>query len=130
MKAGDVLLDGATQGCSDQYKFSETRTTAALELTTCRIAIDYLTDDLKFMGASDAAIDGVVDTCDALGADDVDLFYDTGWRDNANFLARLNAELLNAGFPDKAEDLAMAHDIFEISAMADEARYSFMFAEE
>lgn len=126
----DALLDKAAQSCSDQFKFSEDKTSAARDLAMYGVSIDYLSDALSFMDASDEAIDGVFDIYNGLGADEIDLLYDTDWRDDANFLAGLKAKLLKAGFPDDEEGLAMAYDIFEISALADDAMFSFALGDE
>lgn len=127
-KSADAMLDKATQACSEQFKFSEGEADAARDVAIYAVSVDYLTEDLMFMGVSDEAIDGVFDIFDALGEDDLDMFYDTAWRSDADFLARLKADLLKAGFPDAADELATAYDIFEISAMVSDAMFSFTLA--
>ncbi len=128
IKSVDVLLDRATQTCSDSFKYSEGEAAAARELAIYAVSVDYLTDDLMFMGVPDDAVDGVFDIFAALDADDIDLLYETGWRDNADFVARLKVELLKAGFPDMADELHVAYDILEISALADDAMFVFSFS--
>ncbi len=126
--AAGASLDKATQTCSDQFKFSEEEADAARDLAIYGVSIDYLSEDLMFMDVSDEAIDGVFDIYNALGADEIDLFYDADWRDDATFVARLKARLLAVGFPDVADELATAYDIFEISAMVDDAMFTFTLA--
>jgi hypothetical protein len=121
----NAALDKAAQTCSDQFKFSEGEAAAARDLGIYGVAVDYLIDELYFMDVSDAAVDGMFGVFDALGDDDLDIFFDTAWRTNVDFMARLKAQLLKAGFPDSDEELGTAYDIFEISALADEAMFSF-----
>ncbi|MEQ1780085.1 MAG: hypothetical protein ABMA14_01910 [Hyphomonadaceae bacterium] len=124
----DALLNKATQTCSDKFKFSEGEADAARDLAIYGASVDYLTEDLMFMDVSDEAIDGLFDVYRALDDDDIDMFYDAGWRDDANFIARLKARLLASGFPDQADELGTAYDIFEISAMVDDAMLTFTLA--
>ena len=128
MKSANAMLDKATQACSDQFRFSEDEADAARDLAIYGVAVDYLTEDLMFMDVSDEAIDGVFTVYSALSEDDLDMLYDAKWRSDADFVARLKAGLLKAGFPDAADELGTAYDIFEISAMADDAMLSFTLA--
>lgn len=129
-ETADALLDKATQTCSDEFAFSEAETEAARDLAVYGAAIDYLTDALMVMDISDEAIDGVFDIYGALGSDDIDLLYGAEWRDDVDFLARLKADLIKAGFPDQTGELAAAYDIFEISALADDAMFTFALADD
>lgn len=129
-EAAEALLDKAAQSCSDRFKFSESETSAARELATYGVSIDYLSEALTFLDASDDAIDGVFEIYNALGIDEIELLYDADWRDNTNFLAGLKAKLLQAGFPDDEDALAMAYDLFEISALADDAMLAFALDDE
>ena len=121
----DALLDKATQACSDDFAFSESAAGAARDLAVYGAAIDYLSEELMFMDVSDEAIDGVFEIYNALGAAEVDVLHDADWRDDADFVGGLKAKLLKAGFPDGSDELGSAYDIFEISALADDAIFSF-----
>jgi hypothetical protein len=126
--SSNAALDKATQACSDRYKMSEEEAAAAREMAVYGLSVDYLSEDLMFMGVTDAVIDGVFNVFDALDEDDLDLFLDTGWRNDADFVGRLKAELLKVGVPDSAEELSTAYDILELSSMTDGVMLDFMLA--
>src|SRR5262245_18632433 len=57
----DTLIETAKKACAERYKLSEGQVVTIGELGVYASSIDYLAEELLWSGATEAAIDGVLD---------------------------------------------------------------------
>lgn len=127
--AATQAIEAAKKTCATQYKLTEGQLMTIGELGVYASSIDYLGEELLFAGASEDAVNGVLDAYDTFTDDDVEKFYDTGWRSDAAFFAKMKAKVVGVGIPDEDEAVDLALAIFEIAVMVEEAQYLFMLGD-
>ncbi len=121
-----LAVSDATQACSERFMLSPSKAASASDMGIYGVAVDRLSAFLREQGAGKRAIDRLFAIYDELGEDDVDRFFDSEWRSDVDFAGRLRRSLVAGGVPDKDAAIDAAFDIFEISAMADQAIFTFL----
>lgn len=124
--AATQAIEAAKKTCATQYKLTEGQLFTIGELGVYASSIDYLGEELMISGASEDAVDGVLDAYETFTDEDVDKFFETGWRSDAEFYAKMKAKILGAGIPDEDDAIDLALAIFELAVMVEEAQYLFM----
>ena len=66
------------------------------------------------------------DVYDALADEEHDKFFEADWRSDVAFEGKLRKGLIAAGIPKKDEAIDTALMMFEVSAMADQAIFTFL----
>lgn len=121
----DDLLESAKKDCAARFKYTPVQLETVGELGLYGSIVDYLSEELKSGGVSEGAVGGILDVYDSLTDDEVDILYAGDWRNNAAFLAKLKAMLIDAGIPDgKNMELALA--ILGATVLMEAANYRFM----
>jgi hypothetical protein len=120
------IIDAAKKSCATQYRYAHGQIEAVGELGVYGLSLDYLSEELMASGASEEAVGGLFDAYDAFTDEDVDMFFDTAWRSDAVFYARMKSKIIGAGVPDNDETMDIAMGMLGIMALAEESTFLFM----
>jgi len=121
-----LVVSDATRVCSETFMLSPSKAASASDMGIYGVAVDHLSAILREQGAGKPAIDRLFAIYDELDEDDVARLFDSDWRSDVEFAGRLKRSLVAGGVPDRDAAIDAAFDIFEVSAMAGQAIFTFL----
>lgn len=121
-----VVLDRTALDCATTYMLTRSKAASMSDMGLYGSAIDYLGAELKKAGASAKALKAMFGVYDELSEEEHDKFFESDWRSEVAFETKLRKALIAAGIPKKDEAIDLALTIFEVSAMADQAIFTFL----
>lgn len=121
-----LVVGDATTDCAQTHGLSDSQAAAMSDMGIYGTVIDYLSGQLKADGVQPRGLKQLFDVYDGLSEDEVAQFLDLEWRSNIAFSGKLKQQLKAGGIPDKDSAIDASFDIFEVSAMADQAIFLFL----
>jgi hypothetical protein len=121
-----VLLNSTANECATTHMVTQSKAASMADMGLYGSVIDYLQGDLKKAGVSAKALKAMFSVYDELSDEEHDKFFDADWRSDVEFTGKLRKGVIAAGLPKKDETIDTALTIFEVSAMADQAIFTFL----
>lgn len=121
-----LIVSDATRACGETFMLSLSKAASASDMGIYGVVVDRLTALLREQGAGKRAIDRLFAIYDELGEEDVDRLFDSEWRSDVEFSGKLKRSLVAGGVPEKDTAIDAAFDLFEVSAMANQAIFTFL----
>ena len=121
-----VVLDRTTTDCANAHMVSLSKSASMADMGLYGSVIDYLRKDLSAAGASAKALKAMFGVYDELSDEERAKFFEADWRSDVEFTTKMRKGLTAAGIPKKDEAIDTALTMFEVSAMADQAIFTFL----
>lgn len=121
-----VLLNSTTSECAKTHMVTQSKAASMADMGLYGSVIDYLSGDLKKAGAPAKALTRMFGVYDELSEEEHDKFFEADWRSDVEFTTKLRKGLIAAGVPKQDEAIDTALTMFEVSAMADQAIFTFL----
>ena len=122
-------IDRTTKLCAAKFGIPDDVAPIVAELGVYGVVSDFLATELVDMGADEESLSAIFDFYDGLEDADFDILYESDWRQNADFVARMKAGLVEIGLPNNDLALASGLELIDIIAMSDMAAFDLSFAE-
>ena len=121
-----VVLDRTTTDCANAHMVSLSKSASMADMGLYGSVIDYLRKELSAAGASAKALKAMFGVYDELSDEERAKFFEADWRSDVEFTTKMRKGLTAAGIPKKDEAIDTALTMFEVSAMADQAIFTFL----
>lgn len=117
MDAADALLADAVESCATAYEWDDKAQEFGAVIGIHGAVVETLTGELLSLGMTEEQVGAVFDVMEAMSDDDVDLFVDAAWVENAKFKKRTYRALIRSGVPNEDEALEKAMHVLESSVL-------------
>lgn len=120
-----LQLSDAVRACSEWSNLTSGQKAAMTDIGLYRSAIDYLGDELKAKGATQAAVKSLDTILAPFSAADIDRFYEADWRSDLAFMGRVQRVLAERGVPGDEMSMELGFQIAELAAKRAQSEYLF-----